>query len=77
MMEGATKKKKHKYVTISKVDAEKFVKYRTSDLLQFFQFITTTYKDYRFTNVFSNSGINKGQQLGSFTKTTPPTAKDI
>lgn len=77
MMNGATKKKKHKYVTISKVGAEHFVKYRTSDLLQFYQFITSNFPNFRFTNVFSNHGANKGEQLGSFTKATPPTAKDI
>jgi len=77
MMEGATKKKSHKYVTISKVGAEHFVKYRTSDLIQFYQFITAQFKEYRFTNVYSNVGANKGTQLGSFTKATPPPTKDI
>lgn len=77
MMKGATKKKSHKYVTISKVGAEHFVKYRTSDLLQFYNFITSKYPNYRFTNVFSNTGSNIGEQLGNFTKVTPPIAKEI
>jgi hypothetical protein len=67
------KKPSHKFVTISKVGAEKFVKYRTSNLKQFYDWITKEYEDYRFTNVYSNKGSDKGTQLLNFSKNNPPT----
>lgn len=61
-------KPKKKYVTISKVDADKFVKYRCNDLKNFTEFIVKKYPLFRYSNIFSNTGANKGMLVYTFGK---------
>jgi len=62
-------KPKKKYVTISKVDQDKFVKYRVNDLHNdFTQFIVKKYPLFRYSNIFANTGSNKGMLVYTFGK---------
>ena len=70
------KKISNKFITISKVEDDKFVKYRTSNLVKFYRYITERFPDYRWTNVYVNRGKDKGKQIGSITKDSPPLSKD-
>jgi hypothetical protein len=53
------------------------VKYRFNDLVNFTLFLDKTWSDWRWYNVYSNLGINKGSQLASFTKNKRPTTKSL
>jgi hypothetical protein len=61
-------KPKKKYVTISKVDKDKFVKYRVNDLHNFTLFITKKYPLFRYSNIFCNTGQNKGMLVYTYGK---------
>jgi hypothetical protein len=61
-------KPKKRYVTISKVDKDKFVKYRVNDLHNFTQFITNKYPNFRYSNIFYNTGQNEGKLIYTFGK---------
>jgi len=53
-------KPKKKYVTISKVGPDIFVKYRVNDLHNFQLFILKKYPLFKYSNIFANTGSNKG-----------------
>lgn len=61
--------KGHKYVVISKVGNEKFVKYRTTNLIKFYKFIVAKFPNYRYSNVYSRKSHIL---VMSFTKKRPP-----
>lgn len=64
----------HKYTCNVKVEAERFVKYRTSDLIQFAHFLDTKYPDWRWFNVFNKT---TKQQIANFTRSNRPTTKHV
>lgn len=53
------------------------VKYRVNDLLKFTQFIDKKWVEWKWFNVYSNLGINKGNQLANFTKYNRPVTKFV
>lgn len=53
------------------------VKYRFNDLINFTYFLDKAWTDWKWYNVYSNSGNNKGVQLGSFTKNKRPINKSL
>ena len=53
-------KHKKKYVTISKVGQDQYVKYRVNDLHNFQLFILKKYPLFKYSNIFANTGSNKG-----------------
>ena len=53
------------------------VKYRFNDLINFTSFLDKAWPDWKWYNVYSNTGANKGTQLGSFTKNKRPINKSI
>ncbi|UZR93163.1 hypothetical protein [Chondrinema litorale] len=72
MMKGAEKERK--YTCITKVSKEKFVKYNTSNLLDFTNFLDQKYAGWRWFNVFSKKSK---EQLASFTNKRRPVQKYI
>jgi len=56
-------KPKKKYVTISKVGQDQYVKYRVNDLNNFQLFILKKYPLFRYSNIFANTGSNKGMLI--------------
>ncbi|UZR95958.1 hypothetical protein [Chondrinema litorale] len=72
LMNGAEKERK--YRCIAKVTSEKFVKYNTSNLLDFTDFLDEKFPGWRWFNVYSK---NTRKQLGSFTKKRRPDQKNI
>jgi|LakMenE01Jun11ns_1017448.scaffolds.fasta_scaffold9607617_1 hypothetical protein len=69
-MQNNTKKKtdKRKFVIIAKVSNDNFVKYRTNNIDNTILFIKNKYPDFRFANIFSKIGINKGLLLYTYGK---------
>ena len=57
-----------KFVIIAKVDKDKFVKYRTSNIYKCIEFITKKYGNCLFANIFYKRGELKGKQYGSWGK---------
>lgn len=53
------------------------VKYKFDNLLKFTQFLDRNWKDWKWFNVFSNKGNNKGKQIGSFTNKNKPKTSTI
>ena len=53
------------------------VKYRVDDLLKFTQFLDKKWLGWKWFNVYSNLGINKGKQLANFTKNNKPVTKFV
>ncbi len=53
------------------------VKYRVDDLLKFTQFLDKKWVEWKWFDVFSNLGVNKGKQLANFTKTNRPETKFV
>ena len=51
------------------------VKYRFDDLIKFSQFLDKRWTGWKWFNVYSNRGENKGEQLGSFTCKNKPVTK--
>lgn len=71
-----------KYIAIVKVKNNKdgsahCVKYRFDDLLSFTRFLDKKWAGWKWFNVYSNIGKNKGAQLTSFTKNKRPSTKLI
>jgi hypothetical protein len=53
------------------------VKYRVDDLLKFTQFLDKNWIEWKWFNVYSNLGINKGKQLANFTSNNRPVEKFV
>ncbi len=53
------------------------LKYRFSNLLNFTVFLDKNWAEWKWYNVYSNSGINKGRQLANFTKHKRPKSKFV
>lgn len=53
------------------------LKYRVTDLIKFTQFLDKNWTAWKWFNVYSNTGINKGEQLANFTKNKRPESKFI
>lgn len=53
------------------------VKYRVSDLKKFTQFLDEKWTGWRWFNVYSNKGVNKGEQLAYFTKNKRPESRFV
>ena len=53
------------------------VKYRFDNLLKFTKFLDVKWVDWKWFNVYSNKGINKGKQLENFTKFKIPRSKFV
>jgi len=51
------------------------LKYRVTDLIKFTQFLDKKWAAWKWFNVYSNTGINKGEQLANFTKNKRPESK--
>lgn len=62
-----------KYKAIVKVDAEKFVKYRTDNLLSFTKYLDKAYPGWRYFNVFNEARV----QVASFTNRQRPVGKQV
>ncbi len=68
------KKRQHVYQIIVKVDSDKFVKYNSSNLLSFVEFLDKQYPKWRFFNVFYKK---TREQIGSFTNKNRPQTRFI
>lgn len=69
-----------KYTSIVKISnrhdgSAHCVKYRFDNLLSFTKFLDEKWVEWKWFNVYSNNGINKGKQLGNFTKFNRPKSK--
>jgi len=53
------------------------VKYRVTDLIKFTLFIDKKWEGWKWFNVYSNTGVNKGEQLASFTKNKRPVSRFV
>lgn len=53
------------------------LKYRVTDLIKFTQFLDKNWAAWKWFNVYSNTGINKGEQLANFTKNKRPESKFV
>lgn len=71
-----------KYIAIVKIcnnsDGTAFcVKYRFNDLLKFTAFLDKKWPNWKWFNIFSNRGYNKGKQIGNFTNKNRPISQNI
>jgi ABC-type uncharacterized transport system permease subunit len=62
-----------KYKVIAKVGDEKFVKYRSENLLSFTRFLDTKFPTWRWFNVYSSTG----QQIANYTTKNRPLYKQV
>ena len=53
------------------------VKYRVTDLIKFTRFLDQKWVGWKWFNVYSNTGVNKGEQLASFTKNKRPGSRFV
>lgn len=53
------------------------VKYRFDNLLNFTKFLDKDWAEWKWFNVYSNIGINKGKQVANFTKFKRPNCKFV
>ena len=53
------------------------LKYRVTDLMKFTLFLDKKWEGWKWFNVYSNLGINKGKQLASFTKNKRPVSRFV
>jgi hypothetical protein len=53
------------------------VKYRFDDLLKFVNFLDKKWSEWKWFNVYSNKGTDKGKQLGNFTNKNRPVRKHL
>ena len=53
------------------------VKYRLNNLIDFTKFLDSKWTGWKWFNVYSNIGENKGKQLANFTKYKRPNCKFI
>lgn len=77
-------KSKHtkRYTAIVKISnkpngAAYCVKYRFNDLIKFTSFLDSKWRGWKWFNVYSNKGENKGVQLGNFSKKNRPIRRHI
>jgi hypothetical protein len=68
------KKKSSLYRIWVKIENDKTITYRSSDLLNFTKFLNKSYPTWRFFNVYDKE---TGQQLASFTKSNQPQTKRV
>lgn len=71
-----------RYIAIAKTGnnpdgSARCVKYRFDNILKFRDFLDVKHPTWRWFNVYSNRGMNKGEQLASFTKYNLPTKKYV
>lgn len=76
------KNRPKRYIAIVKIsnnpDGSAYcVKYRFDNLLKFVNFLDYNWSVWKWFNVYSNKGANKGSQLGSFTKSNRPISKHL
>lgn len=62
------KKHKKKFCIIAKVGVNQFVKYRSSNLDNFFSFLLKKYGDVYYANVFSNVGVDENKLIYTYGK---------
>jgi len=78
-----TKQKiEHKYTVIAKTGTksennEKWYKWHTSDLVKFTQFLDREYRDWKFFNVYANTGERKREQIANYTRFSRPINRTI
>jgi hypothetical protein len=60
------KKKSRKFVVISKVGTETFVKYRSDNFENLIQFLIKKYASFRFANIYCNEGVSKGKLIYTY-----------
>lgn len=53
------------------------VKYRVDDLIKFTQFLDKRWAGWKWFNVYSNKGMNKGEQLANFTNNKRPEVRFV
>jgi len=53
------------------------VKYRVNDLVKFTKFLDNKWPGWKWFNVYSNQGIDKGVQLTNFTKFNRPLTRFV
>jgi len=53
------------------------VKYRVTDLIRFTRFLDIKWNGWKWFNVYSNTGVNKGDQLANFTKNNRPESRFV
>lgn len=63
-----------KFVTITKVSNDKFVRYNVNDLLKFTDYLDKNFPDWRWFNVFSKE---TKLQIANFTKNNRPKSRHI
>lgn len=66
-----------RYIAIAKIknnpDGRAYcIKYHFNDLLKFTKFLDEKWPEWKWYNVYSNEGINKGVQIGNFTNRKKP-----
>ena len=62
------KKYKKQYCIIAKIDSINFVKYRSDNLDNFFNFLIKKYPNVRYANIFSNKGVNENKLIYTWGK---------
>lgn len=68
MLNNKRKTDKRKYVIIAKINNTNFVKYRTNNIENTILFLKNKYTDFRYANIFSKIGVNKGMLLYTYGK---------
>ena len=76
------KRNAKKYIAIVKIKnnkdgSAKCVKYRFDNLLKFTAFLDKRWAQWKWYNVYSNEGSNKGGQIANFTNRNRPTKKHV
>ena len=71
-----------KYTSIVKISnrhdgSAHCVKYRFDNLLSFTKFLDKKWTEWKWFNVYSNTGINIGEQLANFTKNKRPGSRFV
>ena len=73
-MDGTKKSSsKSKYKIIVKVSSDRFVKYRSSNLISFTRFLDKSYKGWRYMNVYDRTG----EQVANYTSKNKPTSRFV
>ena len=77
-----SKNRPKRYIAIVKIsnnpDGSAYcVKYRFDDLLKFVIFLDKKWAEWKWLNIYSNKGTDKGLQLGSFTNKNRPVRKHL
>ena len=53
------------------------IKYRVNDLIKFTRFLDQKWPEWKWFNIYSNTGINKGEQIANFTKNKRPLTRFV